>query len=46
MRIGIVAFAAAQPAPITPSTPVADDGSTPIAIAIENPAIVSSDSVM
>jgi hypothetical protein len=41
----MVTLAAAQPANSTPSTPVADDGSAPTQIAIENPTIASPDSV-
>jgi hypothetical protein len=43
IRSGIVAFAASQPAPITPSVPDAVDGLTPSPIAIENPMIVATD---
>jgi hypothetical protein len=45
IRIGRVAFAATQPAAITPSTPVALDGSAPIPIATENPMMVRIESV-
>lgn len=44
IRIGMVAFAATQPAPITPKMPVALDGWSPAPIATENPAIVLNDS--